>query len=449
MTAFTALVTALVSSCLAARLGDAPTQNTQSVMADKWEALKLRMGVLHAPVESTTDSPYLQEQEANAKDLHKADFSQDSKDTDATEVVTTATTTTTKSQKMQWVKTGMGVYMPVTMAPPEPSAEELQATAQKKLLLNKAKEGTTQEKGLSTLASLTVGRNCEGSDSSLENANPLPNVKIIFVNEDSNIARRDCVEKQLERQCLSAARFSGVKFERSPAEIMTDPANKECAKNGLDTAKAMASGKMVLSLGEAATNTKKMGEILAEWCSHYRLMDLVKGDYNTMSASEAANNGTISENHYDYVLMLDDTVVLSEANFVPVMKDFIENYTAPWDIVQFDVQGPNGNPEPFIADDAKLEFFREKMVFMPKTTAGHFSGFQAVMMKAKSLPQIMEKMASMKVMPIDFLLKEINEKHFKGLTALTYQADITRSLRNMARVSESIPQPGYCIDLEL
>merc|ERR1712224_105717 len=155
---------------------------------------------------------------------------------------------------------------------------------------------------------------------------------------------------------------------------------------------------------------------------------------------------TTPEGHYDYVLMLDDTVVMSETNFVPVIKDFIQNYSdIDWDIVQFDALGPGGQRHPVVVESAQLKPFREKMVFSPKSSSGYFSGFQAVLMKAKSLPHIMEKMASMKVMPIEFLLKEINEKHFKNLTALTYQAGITRSVRTSLRTGdlpgEPIPQP--------
>lgn len=450
MSAFAALICVFViPNSLAARLGGAEqNEPAKSAMQDKWAALKLRMGVLNNPV--TTASPHVVEEQAQTKDLHKASFIEHSNATSEANQTQSTVTTTTKAPKVQWVKTGMGQYIPVTIAPPMPEIDE--AALQKKSLLAKAKEGTKKETGLSTLGSLTVGRNCEGSHDSLEQSNPLPNVRIIFVNEENKMARRDCVEKQLERQCLTAARFPGVTFERSPMEIISDPANKQCASHGLDQAKAISSGRLVMSVGEAAANQRKVGEILAEWCSHYRLLDLIQNDYQVMAAKQNTNETV--DHSYDYVLMLDDTVVISETEFVPVIKDFIQNYTAKeWDMVQFDAYGPNGLVEkPDVHDQtAILETFREKMVFKPKQASGHFWGFQTVLFKAKSLPLILEKMASMKVMPIDFVAKEINEKHFKNLTALTYQAGITRSLRfsDHSRKTETIKQPGYCIDLEM
>lgn len=124
--------------------------------------------------------------------------------------------------------------------------------------------------------------------------------------------------------------------------------------------------------------------MIANYCGHKRLLQ------------EQANNPSASE----YIVVLEDDVIIDRQWFKPVIEDFILNFDKhkTWSMVQLDPFGYKST-EDFVGH------FRGKPVWKPqfKAPCSQYWGFQAVIFRKSALPKINKHMASNPAMPIDWL----------------------------------------------
>jgi hypothetical protein len=250
-------------------------------------------------------------------------------------------------------------------------------------------------------------------------------VDVYYVNMDNAHERKNCLERQFRDMPGSPQpkRYSALKFPEQCAKAKTNAKYEECLKEAqLDD--CFESGIDYAATGTHGTQVhdqhKIRNAVLSNWCGHKRLFKQLEAE---------AKNGTSTP---EYVVVLEDDVILDRKYFLKVIKDFAKNYhNRDWDVVQLD---------PFGHKDRKdlLEQFRGKPVFKPTadSTCSAYWGFHAVLVKTSALHRINHWMSINQAVPIDWL-------PWRMPHVLAYSALVSRNPEATLR-GGTVVLPHYC-----
>lgn len=245
-----------------------------------------------------------------------------------------------------------------------------------------------------------------------------------YVNMDGAKERKRCLERQFSDMPgkPQPKRFPALKFPEACIKSKTHEKYETCLKEA-DLGDCFEAGIDYAATGthgtQEHTEYKIRNAVLSNWCGHKRLFKQVE---------EAANNGTAPQ----YVVVLEDDVIVDRKYFMQVLKDFAKNYkNRDWDLVQLD---------PFGHKDRKdfKERFRGKPVFKPSADGqcSAYWGFHAVMIKVSAIKRINHWMSINQAVPIDWL-------PWRMPHSLAYSALISRNPE--AKIGgDVIVLPGYC-----
>lgn len=301
----------------------------------------------------------------------------------------------------------------------EEQAEQERGTAPKApLLKNKAKEEPLAEnlaKANKTYACAEKGKEV-----------------LVFYNSGLNIApttvnkfREKCMRAQLNQHCMPYEKFDATYIEPCDStdyecfqrRIIQD--HPTCLNRNVDW-------EAIKNYGEGAKQT--ITEVLAGWCSQIKMLKEVQ-------RRVALDEKFLEE--YGGVLLLQDHAFLDKEWTEEVTRDWVYNYRGKWDIVQFD-------PRDGRADTDKIAEFRGKKIWRPswKSTYG---GFQAVLIKTSSINPILEKMQMMNVLPIEMVLKSMNDDP-KGLEILSWESGVSTVPWKASKETKDFFLPKDCMN---
>jgi len=216
-------------------------------------------------------------------------------------------------------------------------------------------------------------------------------VDVFYVNMDNQKERKNCLERQFKDMPgkPQPKRYPALRFPDVCSKSKTHQKYEECLKEA-DLGDCFESGIDYAATGTHGTQNhdehRIRSAVLSNWCGHKRLFKQLEAD---------AKNGTAA----DYVVILEDDVILDRKYFMNVIKDFATQYhNRDWDLVQLD---------PFGHKDRKdfVEHFRGKPVFKPAadSTCSAYWGFHAVLLKTSALHRINHWMSMNQAVPIDWL----------------------------------------------
>jgi len=259
-----------------------------------------------------------------------------------------------------------------------------------------------------------------------------------YINMDKNEDRRQCLERQLTE--AGVKRFN--RFQAVEILGLTKEDRKLLfrAKTAKEAEKAYISEINRLGYGDCieggfdfeATSThgsQKSKEwhirnaVLANYCGHKRLL----------KAQE--KNDTAA----DYIVVLEDDVILDRKWFKPVIQDFIANFdkTKNWTMVQLDPFGSKST-EDYVAN------FHGKPVWKPqfKAPCSQYWGFQAVIFRKSALPEINEYMKKNPAMPIDWLQYKISNT--LGFSSGTAHNPESLANADWQVAGQTVEAPKFC-----
>lgn len=236
-------------------------------------------------------------------------------------------------------------------------------------------------------------------------------------------ANRDkCMRSQLDQHCMPYESFPATSVEPC-AEGDWSCANKRVL---VDHANCMTKSVDWDAIQYYTKETgKSMWDVLGAWCSHVKLM-------KEISSRIQLDEKFVTD--YPAVLVLQDHVILDKEWAEEVAKDWVKNYPENWDMVQIDPSGAKGPPK-----KDKVMDFRGKEVYRP-SWKGQYSGFQAILMKTRSVPTLLEKMQGLNVMPIDWLTKGMND--MPSMQIFSWDAGITTTAQKGLKAQKEIWMPN-------
>jgi len=261
-----------------------------------------------------------------------------------------------------------------------------------------------------------------------------------YINMNKNEDRKMCLERQLQEAGIKkfnryeAVEILGQTHEDRKA-LFQAKTKEEADKAYLEQLHRLGYGDCIeggFDFNATATHGSQHSKewhmrnaILANYCGHKRLL---KAQEKNASAS-------------DYILLMEDDVILDRPWFKSVVQDFIANFDKKkkWSMVQLDPFG-------YKATEDFVGHFRGKPVWKPqfKAPCSQYWGFQAVLFNKKALPEINKYLAKNPAMPIDWLQYKVD--HALAFSSLT--AHNPESLTNkdwLVQIAGSkVERPKYC-----
>eukprot|EP00746_Dinoflagellata_sp_MGD_P153555 gnl/MRDRNA2_/MRDRNA2_84306_c0_seq1.p1 gnl/MRDRNA2_/MRDRNA2_84306_c0~~gnl/MRDRNA2_/MRDRNA2_84306_c0_seq1.p1 ORF type:complete len:725 (-),score=140.63 gnl/MRDRNA2_/MRDRNA2_84306_c0_seq1:529-2625(-) len=214
-----------------------------------------------------------------------------------------------------------------------------------------------------------------------------------YINNPSDVDRKDCMEKQLTDAGFAPHRFSALESTGS------DDFDK-CVSNGVEDMDAD---------GDAFRHA------VSNWCNHKRLFEgLQKLPTDT-----------------DYFLVFEDTPVINTKNLKKVVHDFIQDYRGKkWSFIQLDPYGGVGK---------NVGFHHEIPVFKPCDDMENMQAYQgthALLVKTAALQQITGLMSRRKATRLEDLVIQIP-------TFLAVSAGVAIN-PIVNKFHEYLPLPAHC-----
>lgn len=255
-------------------------------------------------------------------------------------------------------------------------------------------------------------------------AGQVASVDFYYVNMDNAKERRNCVERQFKDMPgkQQPKRYPALKFPEKCVKAKSHADYEQCLK-------AEALGDCIESgIDFAATGTHGTRDnglhsirnaVLSNWCGHKRLFQTLE---------EQVNNGTAPQ----YVVVLEDDVILDRKYFTQVVQDFVQHYpNRDWDAVQLDPFGHKNRKD-------LVEMFRGKPVFKPTADSqcSAYWGFHAVLLKTSALHRINHWMSINEAVPIDWL-------PWRMPHMLAYSALVSRNPEQNVK-GDAVVLPQYC-----
>jgi GR25 family glycosyltransferase involved in LPS biosynthesis len=213
-------------------------------------------------------------------------------------------------------------------------------------------------------------------------------MEVWYVNLDESKQRSQCVEGQLKKQFIEPKRFSAVQYPTKCEQTRGSPANKNCFKKmfadcmegGINWAAVSSHG----TTGAAAGSVQK--GVIANWCSHKRILDLF-----------AKDNKTAEEKYY---VILEDDVIISP-KFRLALENFIASYPGQWKYIQVD---------PFGAEGRQVAFHNGRVTEPGKKGEkfpGDNYGMHCLVVKQSEIETLQKYFTTHEVIPIDWIAKDI------------------------------------------
>lgn len=254
---------------------------------------------------------------------------------------------------------------------------------------------------------------------------------LVFYNSGMAIAptavnkfREKCIRAQLNQHCMPYEKFDATYIEPCDStdyqcfqrRIIED--HPTCLNRNVDW-EAIKN----YDLGSKQT----ISETLAGWCSQIKMLKEVQ-------RRVALDDQFLAE--YPAVLLIQDHAYLDKEWTEEVTRDWVYNYKGKWDIVQFD-------PRDGKADTDKITEFRGKKVWRPSWKSV-YGGHQAILIKTSSINPILEKMQVMNVLPIEMVLKSMNDDA-KGLEILSWESGVTTVPWKASKETKEYFLPKDCL----
>jgi len=227
-----------------------------------------------------------------------------------------------------------------------------------------------------------------------------------YVNVRGATARDQCMRKQLEKAQVTPNRYNADVFAmcnntHTFADCLKRQGLGDCVKGGIDWQSIRARADGMASLDTAS-------HIISNWCSHKRL-------FSQLAESNSA----------PFAMVLEDDAVLNSATFKMKVESFLLDYAATeWDMVvidplyvQFDIV------HEFKITGAMCNAFKvgshhgRDVWQIPRTNRPaqrcmvqhcNFCGNQALLVRTSALKQVVARMESMRVLPLDWLPRYLN-----------------------------------------
>jgi len=210
-------------------------------------------------------------------------------------------------------------------------------------------------------------------------------MEVWYVNLDESQQRKQCVEGQLKKQFIEPHRFAAVKY---PTHCGGAKPNKNCFRK--EFSDCIAGGINWAAVSHHGTISAGAGAVqkgvIANWCSHKRMLDLL-----------AQDNKTEEEKYY---VILEDDIILSP-KFRLGLENFIATYPGEWKYIQVD---------PFGAEGRKVAFHNGRVTEPGKKgekNPGDNYGMHCLVVKQSELPTLQNYFTNHEVIPIDWIAKDI------------------------------------------
>jgi GR25 family glycosyltransferase involved in LPS biosynthesis len=259
-----------------------------------------------------------------------------------------------------------------------------------------------------------------------------------YINMNKSEARKNCIERQLHDAGIEKVnRFPAVEIrgmsnhdrkllqkeknaEKADAFYLDQLKNLgygDCIEGGVDFNGTMTHG------SQKSNEWHLRSAIIANYCGHKRLLKQLEKDESTS----------------DYIVLLEDDVIIDRKWFKTVVEDFITNFdkkNKKWTMVQIDPFGYKSS-EDFVGH------FRGKPVWKPqfKAPCSSYWGFQAVIFRKSALPKINEYLATAPAMPIDWLQYKVDD-------ALAFSALVARNPESLSNSNwageKEVVLPSFC-----
>merc|ERR1719375_2476025 len=309
-------------------------------------------------------------------------------------------------------------------------------------------QGMVQSKVLMLKDQLLAEQNLgtEDHETAEEAKEALKKVKfdVWYINMNRSDSRKTCIERQLQEAGVeSINRFPAVEIRG-----MTKEGRKQLQKLAANQNHPERAQKLYLKQleelgygdcvsggidyeGTGTHGSQKTNEwhirnaVIANYCGHKRLL---KQQEKNHSAAE-------------YIVVLEDDVIIDRQWFKLVIEDFIRNYDKKhknWTMVQLDPFGYKSS-EDFVAH------FRGKPVWKPqfKAPCSQYWGFQAVIFRKSALHKVNNYLEKEAAMPIDWL-------QYKVDNALAFSSLIARNPESLANENwdtmdgKKVVLPSFC-----
>jgi GR25 family glycosyltransferase involved in LPS biosynthesis len=213
-------------------------------------------------------------------------------------------------------------------------------------------------------------------------------MEVWYVNLDESKQRSQCIEGQLKKQFLEPHRFPAVQYPTTCGGEGQAKANKNCFKR--EFADCMAGGINWAAVSHHGTVSAGAGAVqkgvIANWCSHKRILDLLDKD-----------NKTDDEKYY---VILEDDIILSP-KFRLGLENFIATYTGKWKYIQVD---------PFGAEGRQVAFHNGRVTEPGKKGEkfpGDNYGMHCLVVKQSEIETLKNYFSTHEVIPIDWIAKDI------------------------------------------
>jgi len=277
----------------------------------------------------------------------------------------------------------------------------------------------------------------QGPTAALKEVDPVK-FDLWYINMNRSDSRKNCIERQLtEAGVESINRYPAVEIrgmtkegrkllqkaksaehaEKLYLQQLKDLGYGDCVEGGIDFEGTMTHG------SQKTNEWHIRNAVIANYCGHKRLL------------KEQEKNESAS----DYIVIMEDDVIVDRSWFKLVIEDFIQNFDKKkkWSMVQLDPFGYKSS-EDFVGH------FRGKPVWKPqyKVPCSQYWGFQAVIFRKSALPKINKYLAENPAMPIDWLQYKVDD-------ALAFSSLIARNPESLANDNwvvgdKKVVLPSFC-----